>query len=185
MTQKKTMTKAEELLAKISEAIRPFVYPYTGSDFMTGTESEGAKDVMCKGAIDAIRPLLNAETKLYDPKRNRPRQSPDDITFSETVFIIDEEGLHGLAYFSFKDDKWYFLTDTLVDYDEPGAETEWKWYYPEVKWGESTEDPDPSELLKEAVALLELWNEMVPEIKATGLNPLHAIIKTKQFLKKQ
>lgn len=54
----------------------------------------------------------------------------EDRDFSEDVFIIDEDGVHGLAYYCFRDSKWYFHTDTLVDYFEEDNETKWKWYYP-------------------------------------------------------
>lgn len=50
--------------------------------------------------------------------------------FSVDVFVIDEEGMHGLAFYNFDTHKWSFHTDTLVDYNEPGHETKWKWYYP-------------------------------------------------------
>lgn len=72
------------------------------------------------------------EIKLFNPQKNKPKPSKDDITFSEDVYIIDEDGMHGLAYYSFEDEKWRFHTDTLVDYDEPGNETKWLWYYPPV-----------------------------------------------------
>lgn len=95
--------------------------------------------------------------KTFDPEKSRPRKSPDDSAFSETVFIIDEEGLDGLAFFSFEDDKWTFLTDTLVDYYEPGHETKWRWYYPPVKWvdGAVVEEPDYKAMFEEAVELLD------------------------------
>jgi len=75
--------------------------------------------------------------RLYDPELNKPNPSKDDVTFSVDVFIIDENKLHGLGYYHFKDCKWYFHTDTLVDYNEAGAETKWKWYYPVVEWNDS------------------------------------------------
>lgn len=59
-----------------------------------------------------------------------PKVSSDDSDYSEDVFIIDEDGMNGLAYYCFRDSKWYFHTDTLVDYFEEGNETKWKWYYP-------------------------------------------------------
>ncbi len=51
-------------------------------------------------------------------------------SFSVDVFIIDENGMHGIGFYDFELKKWVFHTDTLVDYDEEGAETKWKWYYP-------------------------------------------------------
>lgn len=75
---------------------------------------------------------LTKEIKLYDPKLHKPNQSKEDIRFSEDVFIIDENGMHGLAFYSFEDEEWNFHTETLVDYNESGAETKWKWYYPVV-----------------------------------------------------
>lgn len=83
--------------------------------------------------------ISNIVVRLFDPKRNKPKPSPNDATFSVDVNIIDENGVHGLAYFCFEDNKWIFHTDTLVDYDEVGAETKWVWYYPvldknDVRW---------------------------------------------------
>ena len=68
--------------------------------------------------------------RFFDPEINKPLPSKNDITFSDDVFIIDEDGMHGLAYYSFEDCQWKFHTDTLVDYNEVGHETKWKWYYP-------------------------------------------------------
>lgn len=70
--------------------------------------------------------------RLFDPKKNKPNPSKDDITFSEDVCIIDENNVQGVAYFCFESMQWRFHTDTLVDYDEPGNETKWMWYYPPV-----------------------------------------------------
>ncbi len=67
---------------------------------------------------------------FFNPKFNKPKPSPDDVTFSVDVLIIDENELHGVACYSFEDEKWIFHTDTLVDYDEVGHETQWRWYYP-------------------------------------------------------
>uniref|UniRef100_UPI003217F1ED hypothetical protein n=1 Tax=uncultured Draconibacterium sp. TaxID=1573823 RepID=UPI003217F1ED len=76
---------------------------------------------------------ITVEIRLFDPKINKPRPSEDDITFSEDVCIIDENNLHGVACFNFEDMEWMFHTDTLVDYNEEGAETKWRWYYPPLK----------------------------------------------------
>lgn len=76
--------------------------------------------------------LHNVVVRLFDPKKNKPRPSKDDITFSEDVCIIDENNVQGVAYFCFESMQWRFHTDTLVDYDEPGNETKWMWYYPPV-----------------------------------------------------
>ena len=99
---------------------------------------------VCKAWDFAKRALANAGTsekdlrvcevipRFFDPERNKPLPSKNDITFSDDVFIIDEDGMHGLAYYSFEDCQWKFHTDTLVDYNEVGHETKWKWYYPTV-----------------------------------------------------
>lgn len=34
-----------------------------------------------------------------------------------------------------------FKTDTLVDYNEEGAETKWKWYYPTATIHDQTPSP--------------------------------------------
>ena len=95
-----------------------------------------AKQVLkaCEGKADSTseKDLRVCEVipRFFDPERNKPLPSKNDITFSDDVFIIDEDGMHGLAYYSFEDCQWKFHTDTLVDYNEVGHETKWKWYYP-------------------------------------------------------
>jgi len=90
----------------------------------------------CEGKADSTseKDLRVCEVipRFFDPERNKPLPSKNDITFSDDVFIIDEDGMHGLAYYSFEDCQWKFHTDTLVDYNEVGHETKWKWYYPTV-----------------------------------------------------
>jgi hypothetical protein len=77
-----------------------------------------------------IEPLLpkGAGVNLYDPTVF-PNQVPSEH-FSEDVFVVDEHGMHGLAFYNFDTETWGFHTDTLVDYNEEGAKTKWKWYYP-------------------------------------------------------
>ena len=65
---------------------------------------------------------------FYDPSEYPTRVEGED--FSVDVFILDETGVHGIAFWNFDDEVWRFHTDTLVDYNEKGAETKWKWYYP-------------------------------------------------------
>ena len=88
----------------------------------------------CEGKADSTseKDLRVCEVipRFFDPELNKPLPSKNDITFSDDVFIIDEDGMHGLAYYSFEDCQWKFHTDTLVDYNEVGHETKWKWYYP-------------------------------------------------------
>lgn len=67
--------------------------------------------------------------KFYFPT-DLPKPSEDDKDFSVDVFIVDEDGMYGLAYYSFADNEWAFHTDTLVDYNEEGYNTRWKWCYP-------------------------------------------------------
>ena len=106
-------------------------FVYDNSNFNSDL---GMGYIMAKMCVDyanklnkpCVMPLLFDKTQL-------PRVSVDDTLYSEDVFIIDENGLNGLAYYCFEDNKWYFHTDTLVDYDEENHETEWKWYYPPVK----------------------------------------------------
>lgn len=66
-----------------------------------------------------------------------PVSSKDDPNYSVDVFTCDEEGLHGLAYYVFEDKEWHFHTDTLVDYNEKGNETKWKWCYPPFTFEQS------------------------------------------------
>ena len=76
--------------------------------------------------------LNNIQIKVYQPTTH-PKQSKEDIEYSVDVFIIDENGMNGLAYYHFTDEQWHFHTDTLVDYNEIGSETKWVWYYPPVQ----------------------------------------------------
>ncbi len=93
-------------------------------------------DAMGKWANDlAEKVLAVVEHKLeckparfYSPDEYPTRVEDED--FSVDVFILDENGMHGIAFWNFDDEVWRFHTDTLVDYNEKGAETKWKWYYP-------------------------------------------------------
>lgn len=76
--------------------------------------------------------IHNVVVRLFDPNKYKPRPSEDDPTFSEDVCIIDENNVQGVACYVYEDERWMFHTDTLVDYDEVGAETKWLWYYPVV-----------------------------------------------------
>ena len=65
---------------------------------------------------------------FYEPTEYPTRVEGED--FSVDGFILDETGVHGIAFWNFDDKVWRFHTDTLVDYNELNAETKWKWYYP-------------------------------------------------------
>lgn len=69
---------------------------------------------------------------MFNPKTDKPHPSKDVKEHSVDVFTIDEDGMHGLAFYDFEDEKWSFHTETMVDYEEPGNETKWNWYYPSV-----------------------------------------------------
>lgn len=86
-----------------------------------------------------IEPLLPKSVGLYDPTVF-PNQVPGEH-FSEDVFVVDENGMHGLASYNFDTETWSFHTDTLVDYNEEGAETKWKWYYPTATIHDQTPSP--------------------------------------------
>jgi hypothetical protein len=73
--------------------------------------------------------ILRLPIKFYNPELNKPDPSEDEITHSVDVFIIDEHGVDGMAFYNFEDCRWHFHTDTLVDYYEEGAKTKWFWYY--------------------------------------------------------
>lgn len=85
--------------------------------------------------------IEQAMKEYKKPKLNTPDFKPEvskdlsgkDEEFSVDVFIIDENGLHGLAFYNFDTGKWSFHTDTVVDYNEPGHETKWWWYYPPIE----------------------------------------------------
>lgn len=89
---------------------------------MSATDSVLSKRITIEGVT----------VHLYDPSVVFPKACEDDPEFSVDVCIIDEENMHGLAYYIFAERRWSFHTDTLVDYNEIGAETKWMWYYPVV-----------------------------------------------------
>ena len=66
--------------------------------------------------------------KIYG-KQEIPQQSKDDPDFSEDVITCDEGGLLNIGFYSYKENKWSFHTDTLVDYCEKGHEMEFVWMY--------------------------------------------------------
>lgn len=73
----------------------------------------------------------------YDPAKSKPRKDIDVPYHSVDVYIVDEDGLHGIAYYNFDLKRWDFVTDTLTDYDE----IRWLWYYSpidvkNIKWEE-------------------------------------------------
>lgn len=83
----------------------------------------------------AIAPLVEeGEPRFYNPTEHPTRVEGED--FSVDVFILDEDCVHGIAFWNFDDEVWRFHTDTLVDYNEKGAETKWKWYYPPFELSE-------------------------------------------------
>lgn len=100
---------------------------------MTWVNSQNEPDI---DYVAWLEKLVNQyKPELFSPDR-KPIYEKDLAgniePFSVDVCIIDEKGVHGLAYFNFDTDEWSFHTDTLVDYNEEGAETKWWWYYPLV-----------------------------------------------------
>jgi len=75
---------------------------------------------------------FNDKVRLFDPMNKKPRPGDEDPAFSEDVIIIDENGLKGLAFFAFEENKWVFYADTLVDYNAENTGIKWKWYYQPV-----------------------------------------------------
>ena len=73
--------------------------------------------------------IQDAVLRIYDPNINKPKPCEDDPAFSDDICIIDENGLHGLACFSFEHEIWVFHYDTLVEYSKKDIATKWKWYY--------------------------------------------------------
>lgn len=142
------MTDVHYRAKKLTESIKKYA-DKSMADFKMSLKSESGYSCEHKGKIslkqwEDINFILNhgsvpvkpvktkSGVKLFDPNKNKPNPSPDDITMSVDVCIIDEDGVNGLAWYCFEESKWKFHTDTLVDYDEPGAETKWLWYYPVV-----------------------------------------------------
>lgn len=87
-----------------------------------------------ENTISKITHTINSTVlQLFNPKINKPKiKYEHDPTFSIDVCTIDEHGLHNVACYDFENETWLFHTDTQVDYDEPGSETKWLWYYPVV-----------------------------------------------------
>lgn len=91
---------------------------------------------LLENEISEIIHLCRAIIATEQPDLNDPSEFPTRVKgeeFSVDVFVIDENGMHGIAFYSFDDQKWRFHTDTLVDYNEAGNETKWKWYYPIIE----------------------------------------------------
>lgn len=116
------------------DLVYPFTHLLNGVTNPSGLNSNITPACESKADSTSEKDLRVCEVipRFFDPERNKPLPSKNDITFSDDVFIIDEDGMHGLAYYSFEDCQWKFHTDTLVDYNEVGHETKWKWYYPTV-----------------------------------------------------
>jgi len=74
----------------------------------------------------------NCGIMLFEPATDKPKRSEDVPEYSVDVCVIDENNINGLAFYDFEDDEWHFHTDTLIDYNETGNETKWRWYYPSV-----------------------------------------------------
>lgn len=75
-----------------------------------------------------IQQVHNVEVRLFDPERNKPRKHKCDPMYSDDVCTIDENNIHGLAFYSFEDEEWMFHTEVLTDYKK----VKWMWYYPVV-----------------------------------------------------
>lgn len=73
---------------------------------------------------------MKKEIQLFNGFKNKPRLSSEDPRFSEDVYILDEDNLIGSGCYNFEEEKWYFHTDTLVDYFEEGDTTKFWWFYP-------------------------------------------------------
>ena len=76
--------------------------------------------------------VKNITIQLFDPDYNKPRLRKDFPGVSVDVFTLNRHGEHGLAFFSFEDEKWYVHTETFVGYVENTHELKWMWYYPPI-----------------------------------------------------
>lgn len=59
--------------------------------------------------------------KIYQ-NNEFPKVSDEDTSHSVDVITRNENGLLNIGYYHFKDKKWYWHTDTLVDPYEDGLE---------------------------------------------------------------
>ena len=76
--------------------------------------------------------IIDAQISLFDPEKEKPKPDPElEYLLSLDVFIIDEAGLNGIAYYNFDTKKWGFHSDTIGKYTEK-TEIKWLWYYPPV-----------------------------------------------------
>lgn len=62
-------------------------------------------------------------------KEIEPRPSETDKNVSEDVITIDECNMLNIGFYHYLDKKWYFHTNTLVDYYEKDNEMDFKWMY--------------------------------------------------------
>lgn len=67
---------------------------------------------------------------VFHSAKEIPKVSEKDKRFSVDVFTMDENGMHGLAFYSFEDSGRWIHSDNVTDYFEKGNEENWKWYYP-------------------------------------------------------
>lgn len=65
--------------------------------------------------------------KIYQ-NNEYPKVSEEDVNHSIDVITRNEGGLLNIGYYHFKDQKWYWHTDTLVDPYEDGLE-DFVWMY--------------------------------------------------------
>lgn len=103
----------------------------TGCHYLSGGDIRHVKT--CPNYPESLSELLDKSNEARCYKFHNPTEYPTRVEgedFSVDVFILDETGVHGIAFWNFDDEVWRFHTDTLVDYNEKGAETKWKWYYP-------------------------------------------------------
>lgn len=121
----------EKIIQAIAEYLEKMITPhYDGitSDMVGSPTCDVFCQEIARELAAAVAPHMEAGAVFYDPSEYPTRVEGED--FSVDVFILDETGVHGIAFWNFDDEVWRFHTDTLVDYNEKGAETKWKWYYP-------------------------------------------------------
>ena len=85
---------------------------------------------MVKKNIKKPQAIKNSLTLLFDPEKEKPKPCLDANLFSVDVFIIDEDGINGIAFYNFDTKDWGYHSDTLGKYDE--GSVKWFWYYPPI-----------------------------------------------------
>ena len=74
-----------------------------------------------KEVMEFVKPTFHQPSE-------KPIPAPDDPANSVDVFIMDEDGMHGLAFYSFEYEEWWMNADDFDGFED--GQSKWVWYYP-------------------------------------------------------